>query len=215
MNLTSYCSVFQRSLGLRSFKTIFYATYIYGDFHSRFISCGIWRYAARWKSADILEGSLRSKNNPSQLLTYLAYSLTLYIEATCASETSVDFHCITWHYTPEDRTVHNVHKDSGENLRSYVLIQILFSLRVFFCGRVPILSCLHYFDLPVTRTAWVKIFKRREIAMSQTGWCSYRADRKCGVRRRMHGGTKVDWRTDGGGRLLLLQFGTDVRANWN
>jgi hypothetical protein len=33
-----------------------------------------------------------------------AYSLTLKMEVTCSSETSVDFEW-TWHYIPEDRTL--------------------------------------------------------------------------------------------------------------
>jgi hypothetical protein len=35
----------------------------------------------------------------------LTYSLTLKMEVTCSSETSVDFQRTTWHYIPEDRTL--------------------------------------------------------------------------------------------------------------
>jgi hypothetical protein len=36
----------------------------------------------------------------------LAYSSTLNIDATLSSETSVDYQRTTWHYIPEDRTLH-------------------------------------------------------------------------------------------------------------
>jgi hypothetical protein len=41
------------------------------------------------------------------------------MEATCSSETSVDFQRTTWHNVPEDRNLHN-HR--CENLKSYILI---------------------------------------------------------------------------------------------
>jgi hypothetical protein len=43
------------------------------------------------------------------------------MEATCSSETSVDFQRTTWHYSyiPEDRNLHN-HR--CEDLKSYILI---------------------------------------------------------------------------------------------
>jgi hypothetical protein len=50
------------------------------------------------------------------LVSRLTYSLTLKIEATCSSKTSVDFWWTTWRYTPEDRTLHN-HR--CENIKSY------------------------------------------------------------------------------------------------
>jgi hypothetical protein len=40
------------------------------------------------------------------LLSCLAYSGTMNMEATCSSKTSVDFHQITQGYIPEDRTLH-------------------------------------------------------------------------------------------------------------
>jgi hypothetical protein len=46
----------------------------------------------------------------------LAYSLTLKMEATCSSETSVDFQRTTGHYIPKDRTLHN---PCCEKLKSY------------------------------------------------------------------------------------------------
>jgi hypothetical protein len=39
------------------------------------------------------------------LVSYLAYSLTLKMEATCSSETLVDFQRTSQHYIPEDRTL--------------------------------------------------------------------------------------------------------------
>jgi hypothetical protein len=41
------------------------------------------------------------------LVSCLAYSLTLKIEATRVSETSDDFQQITWSYIPEDRNLYN------------------------------------------------------------------------------------------------------------
>jgi hypothetical protein len=39
------------------------------------------------------------------LVSCLAYSVTLKMEATCSSKTLVDFQRTTWHYIPEDRTL--------------------------------------------------------------------------------------------------------------
>jgi hypothetical protein len=39
------------------------------------------------------------------LVSYLAYSSTLKMEATCSSETSEDFQRTTRRYIPEDRTL--------------------------------------------------------------------------------------------------------------
>jgi hypothetical protein len=66
------------------------------------------------------------------LVSYLAYSSTVKTEATCSSETSVDFQRTIWRYIVEDRTLHNhccenfkscavlcLHRDlSGSSLRS-------------------------------------------------------------------------------------------------
>jgi hypothetical protein len=52
------------------------------------------------------------------LVSYLTYSLTLKMEATCSSEISADFQWTTWHYIPEDRTFHNHH---CENPKSYAV----------------------------------------------------------------------------------------------
>jgi hypothetical protein len=52
---------------------------------------------------------------------YLAYSLTLNMEAICSSETSVDFQRNTRRYNPEDITLHN-HR--CENLKSYILSRV-------------------------------------------------------------------------------------------
>jgi hypothetical protein len=63
--------------------------------------------------------SSMSKNKPSKnpaskqmasraafaLVSFFAYSCTLKMEATCSSETSVDFQRSTWRYIPEDRTL--------------------------------------------------------------------------------------------------------------
>jgi hypothetical protein len=138
MSLTSHCSVFQISLGFRSFKTICYATYIMSTFILEL-------YLVGYDAVRSVESQPTSWKNiwnqriiQAKLFSCLAYSSTMLMEATCVSETSVDFLYITRHDTPEDRTVHN---HGNENFGSYVLIQILFSLRIFFCGRVLILSC--------------------------------------------------------------------------
>jgi hypothetical protein len=52
------------------------------------------------------------------LVSCSAYSLALKMEATCSSETSVDFQQTTQHYIPEDSTLHNHH---CENLKSYIM----------------------------------------------------------------------------------------------
>jgi hypothetical protein len=49
------------------------------------------------------------------VLSCLVHSSTLKTEAVCSSETSVDFYQTTWHYTPEDSTLHN---HQCENLKS-------------------------------------------------------------------------------------------------
>jgi hypothetical protein len=53
------------------------------------------------------------------LVSCLGYYSTMKMEATCSSETSVDFQPTTRRYIPEDRTLHN-HR--CENDRSYTLI---------------------------------------------------------------------------------------------
>jgi hypothetical protein len=50
------------------------------------------------------------------LVSCLAYSSTLKVEATCSFETSVDFQKTTRPYIPEDGTIHN---QRCENLKSY------------------------------------------------------------------------------------------------
>jgi hypothetical protein len=51
------------------------------------------------------------------LVSCSAYFLTLKMEAICSSETSVDSQRTTWHYIPEDGTLHN---HCCENLESYI-----------------------------------------------------------------------------------------------
>jgi hypothetical protein len=52
------------------------------------------------------------------LVSCLAYPSNLKMEATCSSQTSVDFQRTTRRYIPEDRTLHN-HR--CENLKYYSL----------------------------------------------------------------------------------------------
>jgi hypothetical protein len=47
----------------------------------------------------------------------MAFFLTLKMEATFSSKTSVDFRRTTWCYIPEDRTLHN---HCCENLKSCI-----------------------------------------------------------------------------------------------
>jgi hypothetical protein len=56
------------------------------------------------------------------LVSCLAYSSTLNMEATCSSETSGDFQQPTWRYIPEDTAVHN-HR--CENLKSYIMVNLM------------------------------------------------------------------------------------------
>jgi hypothetical protein len=53
-----------------------------------------------------------------KLVSCSAYSWTLKMEATCSSETSVDFQRTTHRYIPEHRTLHNHH---CENLSSHIM----------------------------------------------------------------------------------------------
>jgi hypothetical protein len=49
------------------------------------------------------------------LVSCMAYSLILKMEATCSSETSAGFRWTTWHYIQDHRTLHN---HCCENLKS-------------------------------------------------------------------------------------------------
>jgi hypothetical protein len=51
------------------------------------------------------------------LVSCLAYFSTLNMEASCSSETSVDFQLTKRRYIPENRTLHNHRCD---NLKSYI-----------------------------------------------------------------------------------------------
>jgi hypothetical protein len=63
------------------------------------------------------------------LVSCLAYSLTLKIEATCSYEMSVDFGQHTRHYIPEDRTLHS-HRCDCPRSNSYVYDNILSSVNL-------------------------------------------------------------------------------------
>jgi hypothetical protein len=51
------------------------------------------------------------------LVSCLAYSSTLNMEATCSSETPVDFQRTKWHYIAEEKALHN---RRCENLKYYI-----------------------------------------------------------------------------------------------
>jgi hypothetical protein len=78
-------------------------------------------------------GQARNQREPESkqsftLVSCLAYSSTLKMEATCSSETSADFQRTTRRYISEDRTVHN---HGCENLKSYTFQFPYRSVRVY------------------------------------------------------------------------------------
>jgi hypothetical protein len=62
------------------------------------------------------------------LVSCLASSSTLKIEAICSSETSADFQQTIWPYIPEDLTLHNF---QCENLRSYIA-NLIFNQQIYY-----------------------------------------------------------------------------------
>jgi hypothetical protein len=52
------------------------------------------------------------------LVSYLAYSSILKLEAICSSETPIDFQWTTWRYIPEDISLHNHRR---KTLKSYII----------------------------------------------------------------------------------------------
>jgi hypothetical protein len=54
------------------------------------------------------------------VMSYLAYSSTLKVEAICSPETSVEFQRTTRRYIPEERTINN-HR--CENLKLYLYVR--------------------------------------------------------------------------------------------
>jgi hypothetical protein len=61
---------------------------------------------------------LYKSSNRSILVSYLAYSLTLKMEDTRSSETSVDFERTTLHYSQEDRECRMPRNISFVNIQS-------------------------------------------------------------------------------------------------
>jgi hypothetical protein len=72
------------------------------------------------KLTDVSEKHVASRLSPLLLVSCLAYSPNLKMEATCSSETSVDFQRTTRHYIPEERT----HNHRCENLKSYIILKL-------------------------------------------------------------------------------------------
>jgi hypothetical protein len=73
----------------------------------------------------------RNTSPPSSftLVSCLAYSSTLKLEATRSSETSADFQRATRRYIPQHRTIHN-HR--CENLKCYMFTKDVYFMRTFF-----------------------------------------------------------------------------------
>jgi hypothetical protein len=76
------------------------------------------------------------------LMSCLAYSLALKMEATCPSETSIDFQRATRRYIPEDRTLHN-HR--CENLRFHIrkITSRHFEIRIVLKGTQILVNAEH------------------------------------------------------------------------
>jgi hypothetical protein len=70
----------------------------------------------RWNMSSSILKSKPSKKPAWKQVASRAYFSTLKMEATCSSETSVNFQWITGRYMPQDRTLHN-HR--CENLKPY------------------------------------------------------------------------------------------------
>jgi hypothetical protein len=60
------------------------------------------------------------------LVSFVAYSATLKMEAVCSCEISVDFHRNTWRYIPKDRTLPN---NGWENLNSYKIEKVTYFIQ--------------------------------------------------------------------------------------
>jgi hypothetical protein len=79
----------------------------------------------------------RNKSPPQQsflaacfmLVSWLAYSSTLKMKATCSPKTSLNFQWTTWPSFPEDRTIHN---HCCENLKSYTSNNFIFWGKLLF-----------------------------------------------------------------------------------
>jgi hypothetical protein len=73
--------------------------------------------AETWRHWHFLRCGLLCVSSAFTLVSCFAYSSTMKTEATCSSETSVDFQRTTQCYIAEDRTLHT-HR--CENLKSYM-----------------------------------------------------------------------------------------------
>jgi hypothetical protein len=73
-----------------------------------------------------------SKNKPSRamlatcfmLVSRLAYSLTLKLEATCSSETSADFQLTTWCF------VHHLHLDRRKTFFGSFNLYVVYNMKI-------------------------------------------------------------------------------------
>jgi hypothetical protein len=67
------------------------------------------------QETNVKAGGMQS-SSAFMLISYVAYSSTLKMEAMCSSKMSVYFEWTTQQYIPEDRILHN---HQCENLKSY------------------------------------------------------------------------------------------------
>jgi hypothetical protein len=94
-----------------------YSCRVWGSHTGDTLPCSPLKVNRRFEEIFRLHFQARRKRISSfTLVSCSAYSSTLKMEATCSSETSVDFHRTTRSYIPEVRTFHN-HR--CENLKSY------------------------------------------------------------------------------------------------
>jgi hypothetical protein len=70
---------------------------------------------------------MKARGETFALVFCLTYSSNLKLEATCSSESSVDFQRTARHYIPEDRPLHN---HCCESLKSYIFQINLLKLRI-------------------------------------------------------------------------------------
>jgi hypothetical protein len=154
-----------------------------------------------WRSGGIFRllhydwSTVQARNKCNSIVTCftlvlcLAYSLNQKMEATCSSETSLDFQRTTWRYIPEERTLRN-HR--CENLKSYKRKRCILphSLpRPSRCHPLSLLSISDFiFEVRIVRicqlcvflsvagarvstpSAWAELFMQRNFTFGSNVW---------------------------------------------